>query len=330
MSGLQWVDRIAPVGPSPSLLTSARNRSSDNFGDPSRTVDLGEGETRTVESWTTGIAWTPTACAPASVWPRCPGPDDEKDDPADRSEVATDAFTIYTPMACEWVTPESVILEAASTELTEAHTARAVARALALGDGLPDTINLTDGTPSRPPTLRRSATTIAGTFDLDDAVAQLLAHYEDCTGGSGGAMLHLPSIVMIPALGGSTGGGWVARPEGNFYRGPLGSIVSPGPGYPLGASIAGAGGFGPKTSVDPAAEAYHGNTSSQVWLYVTGPVEYALSDIVVLPETELQRRSRGEHRQNTYEVWAERKAIVRFDPCCVFGALTTVPAGAFA
>lgn len=326
MSGLQEVDRIAPVRPTPSLLTSARDRTADGFGRGQRTVEVA-GETIVVPNWTSGIAWNPTACAPSHPWPRCPEPDTDKEAAAARGEVATDAFMIYTPMQCDWQTEESNVLEAASTELTDTHTAFGVAGALWLGEGLPETITLTDGTASAPPTLRRSATDLAlGELEFSVAVAELLRAYEECTGGNGGAVLHVPSILVPYALGAGDGGGTIARTEGNLYRGPLGSVVSPGPGYPSGASVAGADGFGPLTDPGPP-EQYAGTLADQAWIYVTGPVEYALGTIKVLPEDEASRRL-GVGRANLYEVWAERFALVRFDPCCVFAQLVATPAGA--
>lgn len=300
----QPVDGLAPVAPSPSLLTAARPLP---FG---------------FDQWRTGIAWRPRGCRPSFAWPYCPAADDDKEDPGTvTSPVQTDPFVIYTPLACEWATEERGAIDEDARNLTDVHSAYGLAQALWMGTGLP--------ADSDQPTLRRSATAVPqlGSNDLDDVVAELLLNYERCTGGSGGAVLHFPSYLMTGALGGIVGGGKVASKEGNTYVGPNGSVISPGPGYPHGASTAGAGGYGPLTGGAADADAgtdtetYAGNLDTEAWIYVSGPVEYGLGDVVVLPDAAQQTP-----RTNLYEVWGERPAIVRFDPCCVFAGkvLTTV------
>lgn len=299
MGAKQPIDRIAYIAPVPSILTSARR--------------LPGGD------WSTGIAWTPSLCVASSVWEWCPPssePAAEKTTNDVPAGVATEPFTVYTPVDCVWVTTEAgERLEALVTEATEVHTARAVARALWLGEGLTD---IADDTYGLPPTLRRSATDVTPggvPAVLDNVVAILLAAYDEATGGAGGATLHIPTALITGALGGTTGGGRVCWPEGNLYRGPCGSVVSPGPGYPDGPSANGADGFGPLVDDDP--EVYAGNGYDEAWVYVSGPVEYDASPVMVLPESDADRRI---NRRNTFEVIAERQAIVRVDPCGVFAA----------
>lgn len=335
----QWVDSIQPVAPSPSLLTVSRDRTSDGFGqvpggldaDTVATLRAGDPDELAriqarLTSWRTGITWSLRACQPSYAEKLCPAYD--PDDPEDRRHAPADndgpvhvaPFKLYAPLSCQWTSQAAgQRLADDARGLLSAHTARGIARALWLGEGLDDLPGA--------PTLRRSATNITpvpGTpIDLDDAVAALLAAYDDCTGGSGGAVLHIPGTLMVNAQGGIPGGGTVARMEGNFYRGPLGSVISPGPGYPHGASSNDHGGFGPLDDETPdegvTPSTYLGNAADQVWVYVTGPLEYAAGEIVVMPEREEERRNYM--RTNTYEVWAERMAIVRFDPCCVFAVL---------
>lgn len=290
---------IPVVAPSPSILTSARPLSDDR-------------------DWSAGISWSPAGCIPSFSHPRCPSSPADKDTGAGLgAPVQVDPFWIYTPLSCDWVTDGEAVAGPAR-DLTEAHTAERIGAALWMGEGLS----------ADNPTLRNSAVDVSigggGAGDLDDVVAALLANYERCTGGSGGAVLHIPSVLIPGALGGIAGGGRVAWPEGNFYRAALGAVVSPGPGYPWGASTAGEGGFGPITDPGPPAE-YAGNAIDESWIYVTGPIEYATTPVRVLPEEEADRRGL---RMNRYEVWAERQAIVRFDPCCVFAALAVSSAGA--
>lgn len=287
---------IPVVVPSPSILTCARPLADD--------VD-----------WQRGISWSPATCVPSFAWPVCIGsPTDKQAGAGLGAKVSVDPFWIYTPLSCDWVTDGTELTEPAIA-LTEAHTAFAVADALWMGTGLADATEIT---------LRNTAVDVsqAGADDLDDVVALLLSQYEQGTGGNGGAVIHMPSTFIAGALGGIPGGGRVCWPEGNLYRAALGSVVSPGPGYPLGNSAAGAGGFGPKTG--PGA--YKGNAIDEGWVYVTGPVEYAVTPVQILPTDEADRR--GNPRQNRYAIWAERVAIVRFDPCNVYAALALSPAGA--
>lgn len=280
--------RISPVPPGPSLLTSARRLPS---------LD-----------WVRGIEWAP-ACQRTFSQEFCPA-EPTKELSEDRALAQAHPFMIYTPMVCDLTTVDVSDVSVSAEELTDTHTAFQLADALWMGA----TVEPGDVT------LRGSAIDISNStvFDLDDAVAALLSAYEDCTGGNGGAVVHMPSTLAPFALGGGSGGARVCWPEGNIYRGPLGSVIVPGPGYPLGDSAAGAGGYGPSTGSGNFA----GNTDAQTWLYVSGPVEYDVGPIAVLPETE---RDRIPFRTNRYEVWAERPAIVRVDPCCVFAVLTANP-----
>lgn len=288
--------RISPVPPSPSLLSSARQLPGN--------LD-----------WERGIEWA-TGCYDSFVKEFCPA-SPTLDVAADGTFVHTHPFTIYTPIVCDVTTVEMGDVEARATEITDAHTAYHLARALWMGDGLPP-----GDVDDEYPTLRRSAVALnqADAVDLDDGVAALLAEYEQCSGGQGGALIHLPSLMVPFALGGGSGGARVCWPEGTFYRGPLGSVVVPGPGYPFGSSPDGPDGYGPLTGTGP--DAYEGNAADEVWVYITGPVEYALTEVRAMPESEQDRLV---NFTNRYEVWGMREAIVRFDPCCAFAVLVNNP-----
>lgn len=333
MGDLQPVNRIDPVAPVPSLLTSARDRTNDDFGGSSPVpagAEAGLPEGALVPSsaaWRTGMAWNPVACQKSYIERRCDAP--TRQNPSElTAPVGTDAFRIYTPLSCDWtLRAQGEQLARDAQDLTEAHLAYGLARALWMGEGLPAHVTVNGDATQRPVTLRRAAVdvSIGGvSADLDDAVSALLSNYEQCTGGLGGATLHVPSVLMPGALGGIAGGGRIAWPEGNLYRGALGSIVSPGPGYPHGGHAQGPDAFGPETGA--GTEVYKGSALDEVWVYVSGTVEYAKSPIEVLPVDDVERRNWG--RTNTYEVWAQREAIVRFDPCCVFAALVKNTAGA--
>lgn len=305
----QPIGPIAVQAPVPSILTTARDRSRDGFGESAPVTpgldDRGDGALpASSASWRNGISWTPLSCQPSGAWAQCPEADSVKDEAVDTGgPVEVMPFWFYTPLSCEWAL-EPDELDTAARALNDTHAAYAVARALWFGEGLP----------AANPTLRNTATDVSvggGTADLDDAVALLLATYETATGGNGGAVLHIPGLALTGALGGVPGGSFIARPEGNVYRGPLGSLISPGPGYPYGASAAGADGFGPETAPD----VYAGTAGDELWVYITGPVEYALGESI-----ELSPTPGLVSRLNVHQVLAERQAIVRFDPCSVFAA----------
>jgi hypothetical protein len=318
--GYEPIGRIRPVAPAPSLLTAMR--------------PLPEGV-----NWSTGISWS-TGCQPSYNWSRCPDLDTLvlrmqeggihaeitvidgqrfKAVPADRNVVHSMPFTIYTPYLCTdaGTMGERAIGDAESfvTDLTEAHTAAQIAAALWMGDGYADDDLLQ-------PTLRRSAELAHDdVLDLDDGIAALLLQYQLCTGGNGGAIIHMPGALLTGALGGGGGGARICWPEGQTYRGPHGCLVVAGPGYPEGSSLDGPGGHGPILDPD-LPNTYMGNDADTSWVYVTGPVEFAVTDVKPFPEDPADRFVQ---RQNYHGLFGEREAIVRFDPCCVFAVEVTNP-----
>jgi hypothetical protein len=248
-----------------------------------------------------------TSCINSSVQPFCPST--VRGSGVDRGTAHSMPFVIYTPVECD-MPVDGVDLEQLVVDATEAHTPAAIANALWMGAGAYDATDTTQ------PTLRRVATDVSRStpLDLDDGVASLLTHYQLCTDGNGGAVIHMPGTMLAAALGGGNGGARLCWPEGDLYRGPHGCTVVAGPGYPEGFTIDGPNGSGPKFASSP--DRYWGNEAGSAWIYVTGPIEYAVSNpIRVIPETEKDRTT---VRMNRYEVWGERDAIVRFDPCCVF------------
>jgi hypothetical protein len=302
--GYEPVGRIRPVAPAPSLLTAARPLP----GNP---------------NWSTGIQYA-SMCQPSYGLQYCP-PAVDNVLAGTNTMYHSMPFTIYTPISCDY--PEVVDvadLEGYVNDLTEIHTAAALAAALWAGTSpFSDTLLVYDPTDTAQPTLRRygqDVSSAAGALDLDDGISTLLVHYSIATGGNGGAVVHLPQALIATALGGGPNAARTAWPEGNTYRAALGSVVSPGPGYPEGSSPPGPKGNGPKIG---AGENYAGNNGAQSWIYVTGPVEYAVTPIVVLPEAE---QDRIPFRLNRYQMWGRREAIVRFDPCACFATLVVNPA----
>lgn len=300
--GYEPVAPIDPVAPSPSLLTVARRlggiSESEQPGEVPEDVDL--------TFWRSGISWVSDACTPTTHEELCTDGARPDGTAAVLSTEIAYPFRYYTEMACDWILDGKLADRARG--LTEARAAWALSRALWLGEGLPATITDTDAASYETLTLVNKADDVsaATALDVDDAFARLLSHYETASSGLGGAVLHVPTVLLPHAK--ATALIWK---EGDQYRTTSDARVSPGPGYPFGV-----GAFGPGGASTAADE---------VWIYVTGPVEYALGDVRVVPEDEAQRR--GLYRRNDYQVWAEREAIVRFDPCLAFAALVDSPAG---
>jgi hypothetical protein len=314
----QGIDPIPIQAPTPSILTTARPRTSDDFGvrvPVPDEVDVPDGALDPAKtSWRTGVSWVQSVCAPSSNQGFCPSADDTEmgDMPEGGWGLVTSMpFWQFTPIECEWAVDDSEV-QAAAEALTDARAAWGLGRALWLGEGLPADLDQ--------PTLRNSATIAPGgdaATPIEEAVALLLAAYELGTQGLGGQTLHIPGPLMVSALGGGDGG-IICRPEGNFYRGPNGSVVSPGPGYPFGPSDDDADGFGPyNLAASPGF--YEGNSADETWIYITGPVEYALSKVMPLMPTG------GLRRQNRHKAWAMSQLIFRFDPCTAYAALVESP-----
>lgn len=283
MAGYSPVSPIIAPSPSPSILSVA-----------GRLVDV---------DWREGVAWS-ALCQRGDVWPRCQtDPTARKCEAEERALVQVDSFAIYAPLACDWQNDGETFASEAAAHL-DSLTAYHVGNALWMGRGLPP------GHLS----LRQVAVDVTvspgvGVHPLT-AISTLLANYERCA-QRGGAVLHVPSI-LIPFLMDAQ----VVSRDGPMLRGPLGSLVSPGPGYPQGATTPGPDGAGPWDGSQ-----FLGNLADETWVYVSGPVEVGLGEVMVIPDAPPAELI----RQNTREVWAERLAIVRLDPCCVFAALVEVP-----
>lgn len=347
MTGLhQPIPEIAPEAPSPSLLTSARDRTAQ-WGD----------------LWRSGIAW-PSTCQRPLVFPRCAiGVIDTDGDisvgtiereTGDTPTVLSfsEPFELYQPLSCNWVTDSHADrLAGLSESLADAHTSFALARALWHGDGLgldTDQVTLQNcALPTNPDTTTgiESGVSLFDSFreTLTLAFALLMHAYAQATGGLGGAMIHLP-ITLLPW---AVANNLIYR-EGALYRGPGGIIVVSDAGYPVngdfslqsvGVALGGSGDpdvenldaldyikLGPVSGTDSnGTPHYTGADSTFSYVYISGPVEYALGPITVLPEADAERRNFM--RQNSYDVWGRRDAIFRFDCCSVFGIKVSDPVG---
>lgn len=306
---MTYKEPVAPVrvlAPSPSLLTSAFEARWE------------------YSAYRTGIEWMSDVCQPSYLEELCAPYDDDEGREAAGTRVrsTTVPFTVYTPFACEELTPESAAkFEDSLREIALARRAYMLARALWMGEGVPSSVTDSEGTEVLPATLRDVATDVSvggGADDIDDVFAQLLLAYEEATQGLGGQTLHVPSSI-IPAILEAN----LIKLDGNRYVTAMGATVSPGPGYPSGPSETGENGAGPFTPTSPGPS-YAGNDLGEAWVYITGPVEYSFDELVILPDEDERRMDR---RTNRYEMWAVQHGVVRFDSCSAFAALVASPAG---
>lgn len=286
VSGLEPIAGIRPVAPAGGTILDA--------GYP-----LPPGD------WRSGVASRSSGCIAGHPWAAiCPTAahiDTGKVNAPAIGEAEVRPFQFYVPWACDWVTPDQYAeMDAEARGNIEAVSAWHLSRELWTGvanDRENDSANRDN------PTLMSEAIDIGGVEPANAvfALGALLAEYAGCT-QAGGATLHVP-IILVPYL---TNQG-VLKMDGNQLVGPLNTRVSAGPGYP------GPGPWGPDGEVAPAGS---------VWMYVTGPVEYALAEPVLEPDRAERRFDR---RRNRYEIWAERRGIVRFNPCCVSAMLVDIP-----
>ncbi len=173
----------------------------------------------------------------------------------------------------------------------------------ALDDKLPYLVarELWAGGESGNPSLQSTATSIGGSGDITNVCAYLIANMEETLDG-GRVTLHVPSL----ALPGLLNSNFVTR-VGSRLLTPTSHVVVPGPGYPSSPGL-----WGPDGSI--ATE------DGQVWVYATGPVEVALE-----PDTRVTAIGGGlAARRNSFDVWAQRFAIARFDTATVLAGLCTI------
>ncbi|HLF99333.1 MAG TPA: hypothetical protein VI916_02605 [Acidimicrobiia bacterium] len=295
MGGTTRAPGIVPRGPGPSLLTAASR--------------LPQGI-----DWRSGIEYRQTHCFAADQWAFCPGVDDEKPSPSGVGLADFYPFVGLVAAQCDWLLRINAEGEFDPETRSQLDAASAWLLSNELWTGLTntgDSVNPSLQAPFPGAVDEFDETHIinsGGALNPVDAIGRLLAAYAAGT-FVGGATLHVP-LRLVPILvqnGTIDLTGQVLGVDGL-------AVVSPGPGYPD------AGNTGPRVSGDtdglPA-------TAAQVWVYVTGPVEYEMAPVRLEPE---QAESRWlDRRTNQYYVLAERQMIYRFDPCAIWAALITVP-----
>jgi hypothetical protein len=243
------------------------------------------------ERWRTGLTSRNVHTVAGGTWPTdCYDGESEKVAIEGDSDELAEFLptTIYSHHGCNGrVDAEEYRDEAVA--LLEARTASMLARELWTGE--------VSGNPSLVSTGIDITAFIGGSVSAADGIAILLQAFSENTLGLEGTV-HIPAA----ALGQLTA--YNIQRHGNRIETLNGHPVITGPGYP------GAGEVGPG-GAEPGA--------GQVYAYVTGPVEVAVSPIVVLGTDANAVGSYS--RQNLVEFYAERQIIYRFPTAPVFGLL---------
>lgn len=276
--GFEPIGAIRPKRPLPSILTASTEMRGS--------------------AWRSGVTWRSAGCVPGYAREFCST--DELEAAAALVKPQFYPYTLYLPATCDWVLPdESEDYRADARDQLDAVTPWHVSRELMLG-----------GIENENPSLVSEAVDVsaaAGPVHPVTALGTLLEAYFDCNAGgdpptglgrgTGTPVVHAPLSIVTSLLA----HGVIAR-TGDYYVGPN-CVVSPGPGYPTGALSV------PDDGADGDEDA---------WVYISGPVEYGLGEIIVHDDD-------FDHRTNEYHALAQRLAIHRFDPCCVFAVAVYQP-----
>lgn len=201
-----------------------------------------------------------------------------KDTPQKGDPQRFDPFLIYSGASCSGAPVTDDLREIVRGNL-ERGTTVGFARQLVITDDDVDNIDITTAATDITPD------TPTG---LRNSLGALLSALDECGGGE--AVIHAP-IVALPHL---LDIGVVER-GGRYFIGNVPVSIDHYP--PLGG-----------VATDP----------SNIWLYLTRPVEYATTAI---GEIEFNAY-RG--RLNDSVLVGERLSILRFDPCCVYAILSQV------
>lgn len=240
-----------------------------------------------------GTAHTPENCGIPWVWQECTTTEDgEKPLNPGHDAVEFRPFLVeYNAQSCGGIPGDWDQLADRAKRGLAVRVSNAIDRALSSA--------APDGQPNQNPNLPDLAVDITpgtGPAGIIATIEGLLQDAFEC-GLTGEAWIHLPAWT-IPLLLFNQ----LIVQVGNTYKlGPHTVIVDQGYANepPTGSPVAVAG---------------------QFWVYITGPFEYATGPVTMLDDT-----TKGVTiRENRANVIAAQLAIYRFDPCCVFAALSEV------
>lgn len=238
--------------------------------------------------WQGGVCWEPVGCNPVCVWPDdCDPCADQIDAPDEKPVFSSSCATAYsfdltTGKRDDCKRRTADELIAQSSADLAALTPAGVANYLSVA-------------------VCKSAETLPGGKAVPVETAIGMLFNARAARGAGGGTLMIPDI----AVGAVQDSGLLTR-SGARYTSLFGSSVVVGPG------------FQNLVSGECTVETEPG----KAWLYVTGPVDYAVDDVELVSNQVSWDAAR---RNQIREVVMERSAIVRFDPCNVFAVCVELP-----
>jgi hypothetical protein len=228
-------------------------------------------------------------------------------DPDEYGPVAARPFVIQTVTHCPRTNDLDLIKARAARHL-ESITSSAIARELWTGEAtiadpwdLPDGLRFSLANP-RPaastgndgpflnPYLESGALLGDAAGSVAEAIGLVESEVADRTAG-GAIYLHVPSTLLMGLERGQL------QAVGDLLMTPLGSLVVTDFGYPP----------------DP------GDAVGDLTVYGTGPVTVYLGDVTVFDQSSWV----VDHTNNQISVWAERSALVLFDPQTLVGCTVT-------
>lgn len=245
--------------------------------------------TADVERWDAGVAWSPECPGAAGTWPLCA----DENDASQTSKVLTDradlqhfqSFTIWAGDRCSTLGGLTQDREGRATRMLI--NAQSTILERALQDGAPDLLD--PGTPN--PYLRDTNLTERHVEPLFHALGDLEDVIATTVNAAPAFILCTPKTALLWRQG------YAIDKVGNLLYTPLGTLVVPGAGFT---------GADPTGVVDP--------TGDTAWAYATTNIQVYLGPIKVFGDERTIDRA-----TNTWEVRAERAALVTFDPCLQVG-----------
>lgn len=247
-------------------------------------------------NWMSGVCWDPVGCEPSCVIPHSCDPLNVDNEGPIEYPVDDDGLTDkpFNDSVCATAYPFDIAHGLRDDCKRDADALLARARAgLAANTGAKIANYLSVS-------LTQTAEVLPGDECVPLETALGLLFNARAATGAGGGVIHIPDILA----GVAQKCGLIQR-GGARYTSVYGAPVIVGPGLLN---------LDPTTGLPP--------TDPVAWLYVTGPVDYAVSPI----ETLTNSVSWDAARQNDIrKVLVERRAIVRHDPCNAFAVCVALP-----
>lgn len=263
-----------------------------------------------------GMEFVPETCLSVRNWdPICNSSTGTPAGDFEDASVPPDAvlvrpFQLYLPVTCDAQSSVARDLPGVAQRGLEAGTSKGMEQVFWSGIANSGNFSLVGSTPNVQGdaftgvsgVLNASATTAPVGLSPDRAIATLTQFLGACGLGSRGMIQAPPFVVQLWG-----GLGHLDKDGERLVTESRGDIVVPGAGYP---------GTGP--TGNPAAVP----TSTAMWAYATGMVEYRLGDIDLVSD---QIAEVLERKQNVVTWTAERMVAVTNDGCCTAGVLIAIP-----